>query len=273
MKYTPKLPEKNSNVTPVSPIREFLVLSGGLTAIVVAVYILLGFAVDILVPRISPEIEKSLSSPFLRTFGELENTSQDAQRIQALMNKLKKTRKQFSYDFSVHLVNNPHMNAVALPGGNIVVFTGLLDKIESENELAFVLAHEMGHYLNRDHLRGLGRSIVFMTIAAVFLGPDNSIGNIMAGWMRLTELAYSRRQETAADEFAMDTMNLYYGHTGGGIDFFYKMDFDKDGSMLGHFFSTHPEMQKRIAHLKAYSGSKGYAEGMTIKSGYGKNKN
>ena len=46
------------------------------------------------------------------------------------------------------------MNAVALPGGNIVVFAGLLKEIKSENELAMILGHELGHFAHRDHLRG-----------------------------------------------------------------------------------------------------------------------
>jgi predicted Zn-dependent protease len=50
---------------------------------------------------------------------------------------------------NVYLMENEEINAVALPGGNIVVFTGLVAQVESENELAMVLAHEMGHFTHR----------------------------------------------------------------------------------------------------------------------------
>ena len=60
MKYTPREQKTNVNVTPTSPLREFFVLTAGLLAIIVGVYFLLGFAVDLLVPRISPELERKL---------------------------------------------------------------------------------------------------------------------------------------------------------------------------------------------------------------------
>ncbi len=49
----------------------------------------------------------------------------------------------------------------------MVVFTGLLEKMTSENELAFVLAHELGHYDHRDHLRGLGRAALGTTLPPI----------------------------------------------------------------------------------------------------------
>ena len=60
MKYIPRLPRKNVNVTPTSPLRDLLTMLGGITLILVAVYIVLGLAVDFMVPRISPETEKML---------------------------------------------------------------------------------------------------------------------------------------------------------------------------------------------------------------------
>ncbi len=64
MKYTPRQPDINVNVTPTSPLKDFFVLSGGLLAITVAVYFLLGFAVDLIIPHISPETEKKMSVIF-----------------------------------------------------------------------------------------------------------------------------------------------------------------------------------------------------------------
>jgi Zn-dependent protease with chaperone function len=62
---------------------------------------------------------------------------------------------KFSYKVSVH--DQATVNAVALPGGNIIVFKGLLTELKSENEVAMILAHELGHYAHRDHLHGIGQ--------------------------------------------------------------------------------------------------------------------
>ena len=118
------------------------------------------------------------------------------------------------------MADNPTANAMALPGGNIVVYTGLLDRVASENELAFVLAHELGHYAHRDHLRGMGRALVFAVIAGLLFGPDSGTGSLLAGALGLTELSFSRRQETRADAFAVAALHCAYGHVGGSTDFF-----------------------------------------------------
>ena len=61
--------------------------------------------------------------------------------------------------FHVYVTEVDDINAIALPGSNIIVFSGLLQNIQSENELVMVLGHELGHYAHKDHLRGLGRGL------------------------------------------------------------------------------------------------------------------
>ena len=66
MKYTPRLPKSNVNVTPTSLLREFFVLTLYLLGIVISIYVLLGFAVDLIVPRISTDLETKMSELFIR---------------------------------------------------------------------------------------------------------------------------------------------------------------------------------------------------------------
>ena len=63
MKYTPRRLKTNVNVTPTSPLKDLVVLVGGLLAIGVGIYVLLGFAVDLIAPRISIDLEKKLADP------------------------------------------------------------------------------------------------------------------------------------------------------------------------------------------------------------------
>jgi Zn-dependent protease with chaperone function len=67
-------------------------------------------------------------------------------------------------------VQSDAVNAMAVPGGKMVVFSGLLDSLSSTNGLMFVLAHEVGHFKNRDHLRLMGRGIVLSILAMLALG-------------------------------------------------------------------------------------------------------
>lgn len=256
MKYTPRLPETNVNVSPTSPVGEFAILLAGLIGIVVAVYVFLGVAVNLLAPRLPIGIEEKLAFPFLSKYEEDESLGNESDYVQNIALKISSYCVDQRYDFSLHLVNNPLVNAVAIPGGHIVIFSGLLEKVESENELAFIIAHEMGHFAHRDHLKHIGRSLVFIAISAVVLGGDSPITQILGQSLELSELAFSRQQETQADEFAVDALNCFYGHVAGASDFFSNIDPDQKEKYGLQYFSTHPLNQQRIAHIEQYARSR-----------------
>lgn len=260
MKYIARLPKSNVNVTPTSPLREFFVLAGSLIIIVVCVYFLLGLAVDLLVPYLPIGVEKKLARVFFNTFDEKQADTGRQRHVQDLVNDLAARCAELPYDFRVHVLQSPSINALALPGGHIVVFTGLLDKVASENELSFVLAHELGHYDHRDHLRGAGRAIVFLTISAVLFGADSGISNLLGSGLNITELSFSRKQETRADEFALGALNCFYGHVAGATDFFSRISAEQDPRDFGHYFSSHPENTRRIDHLKKIKAGRDYKQ-------------
>jgi len=256
MKFTLRLPEKNVNVTPTSPLRDFMLLLAGLIGILVGIYVVLGIAVDFLMPYISPEIEQKLAA----YFSEFQpDASEKNQIVQELTNSIQSRCAKIPYKLTVHVADLPIFNAVALPGGKILLFSELMKQMESENELTFVLAHEMGHFANRDHLRGLGRSLIFMTISVVMFGTDSKVGNFLGEWLNITEMSFSRKQENKADEFALDAVNCMYGHIAGMSDFFKKIGQDEETGVINHYFSSHDESQKRLAHLNVYGQSKNFS--------------
>jgi len=258
MKYTPRLPKSNVNVTPTSMLREFFVLTLSLLGIVIAIYIVLGFTIDLIVPRISTGLETKMSELFIRSMGAEDIDSEWGGYVQTLVEDLQKRCTKLPYAFKVHVRKASLVNALALPGGHIVVFTGLLDKITSENELAFVFAHEMGHYANRDHLRGVGRAFVFITISTVLFGTDSNISQMLANALNITELSFTRKQETRADEFALELLNCAYGNVAGATDFFERIPKEQDPGKFGHYFASHPENLKRINNLNKIIKQKGF---------------
>lgn len=265
MKYTPRLPDNNDNVSPTSPLKELAVLAGGLLATIVGIYLLLGVAVDLIVPRLSPALERRLAKPFLKTVTGIDD-AKDSTRdsIQAILDRLQKNCADLPFPLKVHVKEGDTINALAFPGGHIVIFQGLLDEVTSENELAFVLAHEMGHYANRDHLRGIGRALVFVTVSTLTLGPDSPVANVLGSALNLTEMRFSRAQENRADTFGLETLHCLYGHVGGSTDFFGKIPADQEPGRFGHYFSSHPENQRRIAHLDELALRNGYSKDTTL---------
>ena len=252
MKFTPRPVENetNVNVTPTHPLRELAVLLGGLLVFIAGAYLLLGLLVDVVVPRISHETEQQLADLFVGMVKEGADVADKTTAVQGLLDRLNKQCVQLPYTFEVHVRESATLNAMALPGGHIVVFTGLLEKVGSENELAFILAHEMGHYAHRDHLRGFGRAMVFMTVSAVLFGADSGVSRIVGQVLNLSEMRFSRGQETWADEFAQDILNCHYGHVAGATDFFRNISKEHDPGVFGHYFASHPENRRRIAHLE-----------------------
>jgi Zn-dependent protease with chaperone function len=261
VKYTPRELKSNVNVTPTSPLKEFVVLTAGILGIGVALYLLLGLAVDFIVPRLSVDFEKKLAGPFIRTFDAKDDIADQTANVQALVDDIQTRCTRLPYEFKVHVRKSPMLNALALPGGHILVFTGLLDQVSSENELAFILGHELGHYAQRDHLRGAGRALALMALSVFLFGPDSSVSDMLSQGLNITELSFSRKQETQADEFALQTLNCRYGHVAGATDFFEKIPQDQDPGKFGHYFSSHPENLRRIAHLKDLIRTKGFRIG------------
>ena len=261
MKFTARHPGINVNVSKTHPLKEFALLAGGLLAVVVGVYFLLGLAVDLIVPRLSMDLEKKLAGAFIGKLADSEKTEAATRSVQAMVDRLQDRCASLPYTITVHVQQADAINAAALPGGHMVVFTGLLAKMTSENELAFVLAHELGHYAHRDHLRGLGRALVLMTASTVLLGADNSINSMIGKGLMLTELTFSRKQETQADEFALETLACHYGHVAGATSFFEKIPAEGDPGRFGHYFASHPENRRRIDHLKALAHEHGYTTG------------
>jgi Zn-dependent protease with chaperone function len=261
MKYTPRLPKSNVNVTPISMLREFFVLALILFGIVIAIYLLLGFAVDLIVPRISTGFETKMSTLFIRSINAENIDSKWEGYVQSLAENLQKRCTKLPYSVNVHLRKASSVNALALPGGHIIVFTGLLDRITSENELAFVLAHEMGHYVSRDHLRGVGRAVVFITLSTLLFGTDSNISRMLAHGLNITELSFSRKQESRADKFAIELLNCAYGSVSGAMEFFNRLPKEQDPGKIGHYFASHPDNVKRINHIKKIIRERGFKLG------------
>ena len=261
MKYTPRLPVSEVNVTPRSVLKEFVLLAGALTGIVVGGYLVLGLAVDLIVPRLSVDFEKKLAGAFFSALESKPGRTEHERWVQTLTDRLQTSCAGLPYHLKIHVQESPAVNALALPGGHVVVFSGLLNTVTSENELVFILAHEMGHFQHRDHLRGAGRALVLMTISAALFGPNSDISAALGYLLNITELSFSRGQETAADEFGLDVLQCAYGHAAGATDFFRKIPTSQDPGRFGHYFASHPENQRRISHLEALIGQKGYETG------------
>ncbi len=147
------------------------------------------------------------------------------------------------YDFRVTVLDVSVPNAFALPGGHMVVLRGLLDFVEGPDEVAGVLAHEMGHVVHRDGTKAMIRQLGMQGILGLFFGG----GTPVAIGETLLTFSFSRDAEADADAEAMDLLQTAGIQTSGLGEFFQRM-IDQQGDMAGglEFLSTHPSSASRV---------------------------
>ncbi len=263
MRFIPKLLKRNINVTQHSPLREFATLLTGVFIILIGIYIILGFSVSFIAKKVSNKTEQRIMSAMPSVWKAEKQKSSEEEYLQSIVDDFQSKCADLPYKLEVNLVGGGD-NAYAFPGYRIIVLSGLLENAKTKNEIAFILAHEMGHFKNRDHLQNLGRSLVFLTLSAAVLGADNGVTRLLGKMLQATEMKFSQTQESDADFYALNMMNCLFGNISGSETFFKRRpEFEKDG-LSEYFFSTHPVMKLRIEKMKRYSESNGYEEGEEI---------
>lgn len=252
MKYVAKEITENVNISKRNPLKEFTSLLIGLVLIIFTTVLIVGFTADVLITRIPISWEQKLSEKIAGSLTGLKS-SDSHERIEELFDSLVIHAEDLQLEPSLIIIDDPTVNAGALPGGVVILYTGLLKQAQSENEIAFVLAHELGHINNRDHLRGLGKNIALRLIASLFnTGFDSGLTQKL---FALGAQRYSKTQELEADRFGVDLLVKQYGHAADATSFFDRVS--KERSLIMQFSSTHPLMinrinaiEKRIKELK-----------------------
>ncbi|QDV07946.1 TPR repeat-containing protein YfgC precursor [Planctomycetes bacterium Poly30] len=160
------------------------------------------------------------------------------------------------YDFRVTLIDDDLINAMALPGGRIMVFKGLITAAPSADALAGVLAHEMAHVEERHGLKHILRSLgtVHFAFAAVGGGIDGfeaaeTIVELSSG---LLILKHSRHHEREADRVAVRRLVEAGRRPSGLVEFFEVLEEEMGGGESNlQWMSTHPLTKERIADVEA----------------------
>jgi predicted Zn-dependent protease len=257
VKFTPRLPPENVNISTTHPLVDLLWLTGGIFLLIGALFLFLGITTDLAVARAPVRVETWLGRLTLTQFTTTENAALTG-RLRLLLQQLPKDSPLHQYDFHVFVADTDDVNAIALPGGNIVFFSGLLHQLESENELAMIMAHELGHFAHRDHLRGLGRGLGMAVAAGMLFGGDSHASQLVSKTILTFNAQYSQAQESAADHFALELLAKRYGHAGGATSFFTRLAKDSSHA-FPYLLASHPHPQSRTQALNAWIAEDGLA--------------
>jgi len=138
-------------------------------------------------------------------------------------------------------------NAFALPGGKVYMFKGLLAKAENADEIAGVLAHELGHLKHRDSMRGLIRDGSTSFLIGLLFGDITGSSALIFGSRTLVTSSHSREAETNADGFAIDVMHRLGRPAKPTGELLLRVT-GKEGKGLS-IISTHPLSEDRLARM------------------------
>jgi predicted Zn-dependent protease len=156
-------------------------------------------------------------------------------------------RNDFVWD--VKIIRDPNIqNAFATPGGHIYVFSGLIDFLENENQLAGVLGHEIAHADRRHTSRLLQQQYGISALLTLLSGDNpNQLADLAAG---LGQLKFSRDYEREADDYSVVYLNgTDYYACDGAAGFFIKAQ-QQGQNNPPEFLSTHPDPDNRIQAIQ-----------------------
>lgn len=159
--------------------------------------------------------------------------------------------------FEIHYIDSDVINAYYIGNGKIMLFSGLLNKLKTDEQLAGLIAHEMGHAYYRHLYKDLENNMGVSVIGLIFnYFTDNQYANITGIAQNLITKGFSREQEQEADLFAVDLMLKSNYNPQGLVELMEIFKEESGGSKLLEFTQTHPIPDTRIKYISDYIDKK-----------------
>ncbi len=183
--------------------------------------------------------------------------TKDAQRVKNIGYRIAKTANRPDFKWEFNLVQNPAKNAFCLPGGKVVVYTGILKVAKNDDQLATVMSHEIAHALARHGAERMSSSMIkqgLQTLGNIVINATNpQYTNIFnqaygLGTQLGVMLPYGRMQESEADEIGIHLMKKANYNVYEALNFWKNMSAGKKAG--SSFFSTHPSSSQRIKDIR-----------------------
>ncbi len=178
--------------------------------------------------------------------------------IQELGQLLVSHSKRHNIAYTFKIVSSEEVNAFAIPGGHVYVNVGLLRISETESELAGVIAHEIGHVVERHGMKQLTKQMGMVMISQLIFGEDPDKIQEIISQITLSGvlMKYSRDAEREADRNAVEITYAAELNPSGIVKFFDKLQRQKDqkdsqiSTQIQKLISSHPLTSERISNVK-----------------------
>ncbi|HRN94471.1 MAG: M48 family metallopeptidase [Chitinophagales bacterium] len=224
-----------------------------LVALVITIYLIaLPLIIDKTISIIPPKVEKELSIAVKQNFlSEYEVNEIQSQLLNTFFDSLKIKEKT---PVNITVVESSNLNAFSLPGGEIIVFSGLLKKLETSDELAALLLHEYAHIKYRHATRAVLKGTSASLFISILFFDANSIATILAtSGNTISNLHFSRENEREADTKALEEMRQLHFNPTGMESLLLHLQNGEAGQTktTPAFLRTHPLTKERLAYINA----------------------
>lgn len=214
------------------------------------------------------ELEAAAASEYTKILaaarekGVLNTNAKQVRRVRTIAKRLIPHTAAFrpdapKWEWETNIIDEPQINAWAMPGGKMMVYSGIIEKLQlTDNELAAIMGHEIAHSL-REHARErvsrqMGTQLA-VGVAGALLGLGTAGSQLASTLAEVTfTLPHSRLHETEADRIGVELAARAGYDPRAAITLWNKMA-QKGGSAPPQFLSTHPSAATRNADLKVYA--------------------
>ncbi len=202
----------------------------------------------------------------------VSNDEQDAAMVKRVGNNIAMAVQKYLYEhnraeildgfnWEFNLVKDNQVNAWCMPGGKVVVYTGILPVTQDENGLAVVMGHEIAHAIADHGNERMSQGLLQQTGGvALSIALQNKPAETQALWMMAygvgtyygAMLPYSRLHESEADHLGLIFMAIAGYDPQGAVSFWQRMSAAASGEKPPEFMSTHPSDETRISNLQKW---------------------
>lgn len=227
-------------------------------AAVISIVAVVLFAIPLAADRLAPLVPQALErrigdaaeTQIKTIFGNATCKTAAGQR--AFDKLLRELREAAGLNTSVDsdVLSTSIPNALALPGGKVLLFSGLLDKAKSPDEIAGVLAHEFGHLKHRDTMRNLIHDSGTSFLVGLLFGDVTGAGALVFASRTLVTSSYSRDVEESADTFSMDVMQKLGRSPKPMGELLFRVTGKQGGSELS-IIASHPLTEDRLKRMSS----------------------
>lgn len=197
------------------------------------------------------ENEKRLGEMILETITTTNETIKD-EKINAVIDSIKvricRTKAIDCDKIKIHVIRNSEINAFALPDNHMVVYTGLIEYADNAEEVAGVMAHEIGHMEKNHVMKKLVKEVGLEMLFAI-AGGDAGFEILRQTGKTLSSSAFDRQQEREADDYAVETLaraNVDPQHLS---NLFFRLSQKHNIPEELAWISTHPDSKDRAADI------------------------